>query len=159
VKKHLFSALVLVLTLGFLTPQFAQDAPNSPPTPDQARHALAIGFLRTINTTEVVEHTTYGAFASWETLLSHQQDHLQKWFARFSPPGTAVRFSDPPEVLPGWTLRLNAHIDGQGYDVLLQDITDKEHGYAALSDERGIIRESNPLGSMDRRAVATPTCK
>lgn len=143
-KKHLvlLSALVLVLTLGFLTPQFAQDTPNSPVKPDHERRALAIGLLRTINTIEVTEISTYGSYASWEALVAHQTAYLQKWFVRFSPQEAGRNLADLPEVMPGWNLRLNAHPDGKGYDVMLEDITDKDHGYAALSDERGIIRES-----------------
>jgi hypothetical protein len=49
-----------------------------------------------------------------------------------------------PEILPGHNLRFNVHSDGQGYDVLLEDATDKS-GYAALSDERGVIRECKAL--------------
>lgn len=147
VKGHLvlLNALVLVLTLGFLTPQFAQDTPNNPPKPDQARRAIAIGFLRTINTIEVVEYYTYGSFASWDTLAAHQSENLRKWFAKFNPQEAGQNLPDPPEVLPGWKPRLNVHIDGKGYDVMLEDVSDQNHGYAALSDERGIIRESNPI--------------
>ena len=157
-KKLFVFFSVLALTLGILTPQFAQDAPNSTPKPDQARHALAIGLLRAINTIEVGEVQQYGSYASWKTLVTHQQEYLRKWFARFNPQEAGRNLLDLSEVLPGWTLRLNAHIDGQGYDVLLEDVTDKEH-YAVLSNESGIIRESNPLGSIDRRAGATQTCK
>ena len=144
-KKLFVFFSVLALTLGILTPQFAQDAPNSTPKPDQARHALAIGLLRAINTIEVGEVQQYGSYASWKTLVTHQQEYLRNWFARFNPQESGMRFPDSPEVLPGWNLRLNVHANGQGYDVLLEDLTDKDHGYAALSDERGIIRECNWL--------------
>lgn len=60
------------------------------------------------------------------------------------PQPTNLRFGGGPEVLPGFGLRLNAHKDGQGFDVLLEDTTDKT-GFAVLSDERGIIRESKWL--------------
>jgi hypothetical protein len=51
-----------------------------------------------------------------------------------------VHFGALPEILPGLNLRLNVHTDGHGYDVLLEDATDK-NGYAGLSDERAAIRE------------------
>jgi len=140
-----FRAVILLLVLGTLTPQFAQDAGSKPSKPDRERRALAIGLLRTINTIEVGELRQYGSYASWKTLVTHQQEYLRKWFARFNPQETSLPFADSPEVLPGWSLRLNVHSDGQGYDVLLEDTTDKEQGYAALSDERGIIRESTWL--------------
>lgn len=37
---------------------------------------------------------------------------------------------------------MNVHVDGQGYDLLLQDMTDKKCGYAAFTDENVIIRRS-----------------
>jgi hypothetical protein len=54
-------------------------------------------------------------------------------------------FSDLPEILPGWNLRLNVHIDGQGYDLLLRDMKDEKCGYAALTDESGVIRQSKAI--------------
>jgi hypothetical protein len=42
-------------------------------------------------------------------------------------------------------LRLNITADGQGYDVLLEDTTDKNCGYAAVTDERGVIRQSKAI--------------
>jgi hypothetical protein len=50
-----------------------------------------------------------------------------------------------PEILPGWNLRLHVHADGQGYDVLLKDLGDKNCGYAALTDEDAIIRKSKAI--------------
>jgi hypothetical protein len=47
--------------------------------------------------------------------------------------------------LPGWTLRLNVTSDGKGYDVLLEDTTDKACGYAAITNESGLIRQSKTL--------------
>jgi hypothetical protein len=44
--------------------------------------------------------------------------------------------------LPGWSLRLNLTKDGAGYDLMLEDTTDKTCGYAAVTDERGVIRQS-----------------
>ena len=67
-------------------------------------------------------------------------------------PGTVTRhllptipFNDPPEILPGWNLRLNLHSDGQGYDLLLIDLTDEKCGYAVLTDENGVIRQSKAI--------------
>jgi hypothetical protein len=58
----------------------------------------------------------------------------------------AAQFNEPPEILPGWNLRLNVHADGQGYDLLLRDMTDEKCEYAALTDENGVIRQSKPIG-------------
>ena len=56
-----------------------------------------------------------------------------------------VLHNNPPEILPGWNLRLNVHSDGQGYDLLLTDMTDEKCGYAVLTDENGVIRQSKAI--------------
>ena len=146
-KTHrvILSAALLVLVLGPLTPQFAQNAPSDAEKPDQKRHGLGVGLLRTINTAEVVEFTNYGSFGSWQTLLTHQPNSLNKFLEMNYPQGTSLHFADMPEILPGWNLRFNVHADGQGYDVRLQDLTDKLYGYAALTDESGVIWQGEPL--------------
>jgi hypothetical protein len=57
----------------------------------------------------------------------------------------ATQFNEPPEILPGWNLRLNVHADGQGYDLMLTDMTDEKCGYAVLTDENGVIRQSKAI--------------
>jgi hypothetical protein len=56
-NKHriIFGAVLLVLALGRLTPQFAQDTLPNPSGPDLERRMHALGLLRTINTAEVGE--------------------------------------------------------------------------------------------------------
>ena len=112
---------------------------------DQERRSVAIGLLRTINTAEVGELHKYGAYSSWPTLLDHQPKYFADWFARFSSQDPKGHFGDLPEILPGWSLRLTVHADGKGYDLRLQDLTDKECGYAALTDESGVIRQSKAI--------------
>jgi hypothetical protein len=143
VKKHriFLSTVLLILALGTVASQFAQDTSSGPRKADAGRHSLLLGLVRTITTAEVVEREKYGSYGSWRTLLEHQQEYLNSWLGRFySANDPNVHFSDTPEILPGWNLRLNVHTDGQGYDLLLEDATDK-NGYAALSDERGVIGE------------------
>jgi hypothetical protein len=146
--KHrvILAAILVVLSVGALTPQFAQDSANSDKSDQQKlRRALLIGLMRTINTDEVTERTKYGSYASWQTLFDHQPEYFNRWLARFRPDDPTLRFADTPEILPGVTLRLNAHADGQGYDVRLQDTPEQKYGYAAFSDESGVIWEGQPL--------------
>ena len=146
-RKHqvILNTVSLVLLLGVLTPQFAQDTSTAPANADQARRRVAIGLLRTINTAEVVEHTTYGSYASWQTLLAHQPKYANKFLTMNYPEEANLLFGDMPEILPGWSLRFNVHADGQGYDVRLQSLTDKTCWYAALTDESGVIRQSKAI--------------
>jgi hypothetical protein len=143
-KKHrvILSSVLLVWTLGTSAPQLAQDATSGvEPTSQQgSNHALALGFLRTINAAEVGDFSKYGSYSSWQTLLAHEPEYLNAWLATYYSQKPNVHFGDLPEVLPGLRLRLSVHTDGLGYDVLVEDATDK-NGYAGLSDERGMIRE------------------
>lgn len=145
-KKHrvILSTVLLVLFLGVLTPQFAQDPTSGPEKPNLERRSHAIGLLRTINTAEVGELSNFGSYASWQALLAHQPKYFDKFLAINFPQETNLHFADAPEILPGWSLRFNVHSDGQGYDVRLQDLTDKQR-YAALTDENGVIWQAEPL--------------
>ena len=140
-KKHqvILSTVFLVLALGISTSHFAQDASTGVEKSDQQsrNHALAIGFLRTINTAEAGDFSRHGSYASWQTLLAHEPEYLNAWLSTYYP---NLHFGALPEILPGLNLRLTVHADGQGYDVLVEDVGDT-NGYAGLSDERGIIRE------------------
>lgn len=140
-KKHrmLLSPVLLILALGTGASQFAQDTSSVPRAVDEKR-SLLIGLVRTINTAEAMERHKYGSYGSWRTLLEHQQGYLNPWLEKFHSADANVHFGDTPEILPGWDLRLNVHTDGQGYDLLLEDGTDK-NGFTALSDERGVIGE------------------
>jgi hypothetical protein len=146
-RKHrgILSSVLLVLFLGVQTPQFAQDTPTGPANADQARRRVALGLLRTINTAEVMELNNYGSYASWQNLLEHQPKFVNKFLAINYPEEANLQFGDMPEILPGWSLRFNVHADGQGYDVRLEDLTDKTCWYAALADESGVIRQSKAI--------------
>jgi hypothetical protein len=149
VKKHslILNTFLLVLFLGLARPQFAQDPSSSAEKSDEeARHrALLMGLVREINTLEVGELSKYGSYSSWETLLAHKPEHLNRWLATFYPEDVGLRFGDTPEILTGFSLRFNVRADGQGYDMRLQDTTDKKSGYAAFSDEGGAIWQGEYL--------------
>ena len=144
-RQVILSTVLLLLFLGVQTPQFAQDTSTGPANTDQARHRVAIGLLRYINTAEVTSHSKNGSFVIWNTLLSDHPQYFDKFLAINGLQKDDVHFSDPPEILPGWNLRLNVHTDGQGYDVLLRDMTDEKCGYAALTDESGVIPQSKAI--------------
>ncbi len=104
-----------------------------------------LGLVRTINTIEVTEVRNYGSYAPWPTLFAHNQDNFNSWLKKFYSSGEPnARFGEMPEVLPGWNLRLNVQADGKGYVLLLADKSDKT-GYAWVSDESGVIRQTSYL--------------
>jgi hypothetical protein len=138
--------VLLVVTLGIANLLRSQNAPAKSSDADQARHSLAISLLRAINTAEVTHKMQHGVFLSKDALLASEEfSSYMTRAARNNPQLAGAHISNGPEILSGWVLRLNVTADGQGYDVLLEDTTDKSCGYAAVTDERGLIRQSKAI--------------
>jgi hypothetical protein len=141
------SLAAVLLTLGLATSLRSQNAPAKSSDADHAKHSLAIGLLRNINTAEADYESKHGTYAAWKTLAASGkflETSLQQT-ARNEPQFAHVKLSNGPEILPGWRLRLDLVADGKGYDVLLEDTTDNTCGYSAGSDERGVIRQSKAI--------------
>lgn len=68
-----------------------------------------------------------------------------KWATHNDPELADVHVAPGPEILPGWKLRLYLSSDGNHYEALLEDATDKGCGYAAFTDERGVIRQGRTI--------------
>jgi hypothetical protein len=143
-QQVILSSVLLALALSTSASQFAQDASTGVEKSNQQsrNHVLTLGLLRTINTAEVTDFSQYGSYASWQTLLAHQGEYLNSWLSTYY--ARNAHFGDLPEILSGLKLRLSVHTNGLGYDVLVEDVSDKS-GYAGLSDERGVIRECKSL--------------
>ena len=143
-KKHriILSTVVVVLALSIVAPQFAQEPPpDTEKAEPQKRHARCIDLVRKINIAEITEVSAYGSFASWESLLAHQPKFFNRWLAKSD--SQQARFADAPDIFPGYSLRLNVHADGKGFDLRLRDTTGK--AWAVFSDESGLIWEGKPL--------------
>ena len=132
------TVILITLSIAASTSQSAQDVPADTQNSQRLRRHLALSILRTINTAEVVDRSKYGTYSSWQTLLAHYPEYFIQLM-----PNTA--FADEPEILPGWNLRMNIHADGQGYDILLRDMTDKKCSYAAISDENAVIWQGKTI--------------
>jgi hypothetical protein len=72
----LSSGVLLVLLLGSHLSDRAQDVPSQTPqdpsknsAAEHARHAFALGVMRTINTAEAVDQMTYGHYSDWQLLF------------------------------------------------------------------------------------------
>jgi len=145
-RQHvILSAILAVSCFGILPPQLAQNSGLSSAKPDLERRFHAVSLLRAINTAQVGELSNYGSYASWPDLLAHQPKYFGKFLAMNYPRETNLSFADMPQILPGWSLRFQLHSDGRGYDVRLQDLTDKQSAYIALTDESCVIWEGSAL--------------
>src|ERR1700746_895332 len=122
----MFAAILLTLFPGVTSSRNVQDNPTHAEQPERLRRQLAISLLRQINTAEVVDISTYGSYSSWPILLARYQKYFDSPIAKSYLREASVQFADAPEILPGWSLRLNVHADGKGYDLLLRDLTDSK---------------------------------
>ena len=139
IHRVAFGVALLVLTLGSLTSEFALDS-NQSEKSDRERRAVAIALVRTINTVELAYKYTHGSYGEWRMLLMDNAKQFEDFLSINGLSQTNSQFADYPGILPGWNMRLMVNTDGQGYEILLEDKNDKKR-YAALSDERGAIRE------------------
>lgn len=144
-KSHLIISSVCVLSFFLHVPisQNPQDVQTGGETSDRSRHQFAVNLLRTINTAEAVDHSKSGSYESWQALQTQHAEYFEQLMRRQHPANDHL--VDPPEILPGWNLRMNMHADGQGYDILLQDTTDNKCGYAAITNEGGIIWQAKSV--------------
>lgn len=133
---------LVLATAGILR---SQNAPDPSADAEKAKHKLAIDVMRAINTAEVVYMQNHGGVYGAKEQLLPSDGFRGKWMARIESLAKAP-VSDGPEILPGWSLRLNVTADGLNYDVLLADTTDKSCGYAVVSNETGVIRQSKAIG-------------
>src|SRR6266852_6658447 len=127
----ILNAALLLLFLG--VPSSGQDSVGA--AIDPRRRALTVGLVQVIGTVEGPEKAKTGSYVDWPTLRAHHADYLDKFIAAFRQQLHGVSWGDPPEVLPGLSLRMNVHADGQGYDIRVEDLSDKNCGFAAFSDE------------------------
>jgi hypothetical protein len=138
-----------LLLLAAATPLSSQDAPAQTSNAGYAKHFVAISLLRNINTAEVGYKFKHGgSYVAWEVLLASDEFRAVKvmaQLAKIDPKLASAQFSTGPEILPGWSLRLNLTGDGQAYDLMLEDLTDKTCAYAAVTDDRGVIRQSKAI--------------
>jgi hypothetical protein len=139
--------IVLTFVLVVAVSKRAQDVAAQNSGSNHARGSVAVNILRAINTAEYDYRSRHGSFVNWATLVQSEDLKLRgmQAGAENEPQLAGAQLSDGPEILPGWMLRLNLTPDGKGYDVMLEDKTDKKCGYAALTDERAIIRQSETI--------------
>ena len=143
-KPALVSMVLAAMLMTVAGDLRSQNTPPAPSDVDRAKHILAINLLRAINTAEVEYRAKHGFYAARDVLLT-SDEFREKWMAKIESMAKApVSFG--PEILPGWSLRLNVTADGQSFDVLLADTTDTSCGYAVVSNETGVIRQSKAIG-------------
>jgi hypothetical protein len=108
------------------------------------RRSFALNFLRALNNAEQDYKKKHGTFGNWDALFAegYFTETGTKWGSADFPTVTQAMYSRATEIVPGWKLRLSISNGGKSYDALAEDATDAKCGYAGVTDERGMIRES-----------------
>ncbi len=108
------------------------------------RRSFALNFLRALNNAEQDYKKKHATFGNWDALFAegYFTETGTKWSSSDFPTVTQAMYSRATEVVPGWKLRLTISNGGKSYDALVEDATDAKCGYAGVTDERGMIRES-----------------
>jgi len=103
--------------------------------------------LRVINTEEASFKHEIGRYGSWEELAGREKfaNRLANLITEAYPRLRNLKISANLKVLPGWRVRLNLSGDSKSYDLRFEDLSDEKCGYAALSDESGVIRQSKAI--------------
>jgi hypothetical protein len=108
------------------------------------RRSFALNFLHALNTAEQDYRKKHATFANWDALMAegYFTEKGTKWGSSDFPTVTQAMYSRGTEIVPGWKLRLTVSNGGKSYDALVEDATDAKCGYAGVTDERGMIRDS-----------------
>ena len=101
-KTHqvVLGSVLLILALGVLTAQFAQDTSTQMGESDRERF-VGVALLRAINTDELVYKNKYGSYATWQVLLRENPKYFEEFPSMHGLLQKDVRFSDAQEVLLG----------------------------------------------------------
>jgi len=139
--------MVTFICLGMAIQPWCQKAAPVVPDRERERRSFAINLARAINAAEADYKTKHGVYANWNSLLGNGyfNERGTKWASPDFPTVVHALYSRGPEIVPGWKLRLNLSNNENSYDVLLEDVTDPKCGYAAVTDERGPIRQGKSV--------------
>jgi hypothetical protein len=147
-RKPLVTVFLLTNLLFALALQAGpQKAAPQLSTHENQRRSFAINLLRAINNSELDYQKKHGAYANWDALMAENyfDQSGTKYVSEDFPTVAHALYGRGPEIVPGWKLRLNVSNNGKSYDALLEDVTDPKCGYAGLTDERGVIRQSKAI--------------
>jgi len=148
-KRLPIVAVIALIALGLALGTAAQPQKPSPGLGDRERErrSFAINLVRAIQKAQLDFKSKHAVYANWDNLIGNGYftSTGTKWASPDFPTVGQALYGSGPEIVPGWRLRLNVSHSGSAYDLLLEDVTDPKCGYAALTDERGTIRQARSL--------------
>jgi type II secretory pathway pseudopilin PulG len=135
---------IALLAGAAASPQKVSIAPASR---ERERQSFAVNLARAINNAEQNYKSKNDKYADWATLTGNGDftETGTKWAPAGFPTVGHAMYTRGVEIVPGWKLRLNLSHEGKAYDLTLEDATDPKCNYAAVTDERGLIRQSKVI--------------
>jgi hypothetical protein len=125
-----------------------QSQPLSVLGPDIHEKRFAVDLARVINTAEMTYRDQNNkSFAAWDTLAASPGfKKARDIFLRQDPKLGDINLASSSDLVAGWRLRLVVTPDNKSYVVVVTSTSDKNCGYAVMSDEEGLIREARAIG-------------
>jgi len=109
--------------------------------------ASTIGLMRSLNTAEYVYRRNFGHFASLDTLLYDVN------YIHHDNPRVQAVSDDGTDIVPELRAAVVLAPEKDSYAVAVYDKAKNDEGYAAFSDQNGVIFEGHPLQSVDTDAA------
>ncbi|HEV2489598.1 MAG TPA: hypothetical protein VGT03_07305 [Candidatus Acidoferrales bacterium] len=108
----------------------------------QDSRMIAVSLVKFLNSAEADYKLKEGNFASWTELDSSAYFLAGK--SRWAQT-EGVPINSGPEIIPGWRLSLVRSADGASYQLMLQNVGDKECMFSFFSDQSGLIYRGQVL--------------
>jgi hypothetical protein len=109
----------------------------------QDSRILGLNLVRFINTAEADYKAKEGSYADWDELSNSAYFLVGK--SRWAE-SQGVPIGSAPEVIRGWRLSLVRSADGASYQLMLQNLGDKQCMFSFFSDQTGRIYQGEVLG-------------
>jgi hypothetical protein len=142
--RRVLGFILIVGLCSLAPPAWPQGSAPSVSDRELQRRSFALNFLRALNSAEADYKKKHGTFANWDALVAegYFTDTGTKWGSADFPTVNQAMYSRGTEIVPGWKLRLTICNAGKSYDAVVEDATDPKCGFAGVTDERGMIRQS-----------------
>jgi hypothetical protein len=113
----------------------------------QESRMLGVSLVRFLNNAEIDYKAKEGKYADWEELENSAYFLAGK--GRWAQT-EGVPIGSAHEVIPGWNLSLVRSADGSKYQLMLQNVGDKECMFSFFSDQTSLIYQGQVIGCSAR---------
>lgn len=145
--KPIAASSLLAVFIFLVRPTIATQG-QAPSTVAQGDRTV-VALLRLVNTSELTyKGQQSGRFAPWDDLVGSAQFRkvLDEQGEHMGADLRNAQFSDPANIMRGWSLRLFVSQDFQHYVVTVAGATSSPCSPMFLTDDQGLIRRAQTIG-------------